>query len=138
MIDTETIIRDYSPEDFEEVKRLHAEMGLDYKMPDLGSPLFIVTKVALLNDKIVAIGTVRLEAELYLWIDHKVGEPDQRWGAIQALNQTVMDAAWTKGLDNAVCWVPEEVEKSFQKRLTAMGFSRDRDGWHSYSRPTKI
>jgi len=44
--------------------------------------------------------------------------------------------AWEKGIDQIVCWVPETVEKKFAKRLRAMGFSRDRDGWHSWSRET--
>ena len=131
-------MRDYTPTDLPEVQRLHEAMGLDYKMPDLGNPLHVITKVALLDDKIVAVGTMRIEAELMLWIDHEAGTPEMRWEAVQRLNDAGMEEAyWNKGIDNAVMWVPREVEKSFAKRLHQMGFLPDREGWHSWSRRTK-
>ena len=33
-------VRDLRPTDYEEIKKLHAKMGMDYEMPDLNSPLF--------------------------------------------------------------------------------------------------
>jgi hypothetical protein len=114
-------------------------MGLDYKFPNLDGPLFVIKQVAELDGRIVAVGAVRIEAELYLWIDHSVGEPEDRWDAVKELNDVGMDKAyWEQGLDNCVCWVPEAVEKSFGKRLKQLGFDTDRDGWRSWSRPTRI
>lgn len=113
-------------------------MGLDYKLPDLSSPLFIIREVAEHEGQIIAAGVVRLEAELYVWVDREVGTPKDRWEAVKQLNETAMSKAyWEKGLDNAVLWCPPEIEKSFGKRLKALGFTPDR-GWRSWSRPTRL
>lgn len=133
------VVRDFTLDDLPRVKELHERMGLDYRLPDLQSPLFIIRKVVEVDGQIVAITAARVEAELYLFVDHEVADPEQRWDALQRLNDSVMDEAyWSKGLDNCVLWCPVEVEKSFGKRLTALGFSRDREGFHSWSRPTKL
>jgi uncharacterized protein YktB (UPF0637 family) len=138
-VESQVRIRNYEEKDFAQVKALHEAMGLDYRMPDLQSPLFIIRQVAELDGKIVAVGAAKIETELYMWLNRSVGDPETRWDAVRQLNESVMDEAhWSKGIDNCVCWVPKEVEKSFAKRLSAMGFKPDRDGWHSWSRPTKI
>jgi hypothetical protein len=131
------VVRDFAPADLPRIKEIHGQTSIDYKFPDLASPLFIITKVVELDGQIVAASGVRIEAELYLFVDHEVGTPEQRWDAVQQMNGVVMEEAWMKGLDNCVCWVPEDIEKSFGKRLIQLGFSRDRDGWHSWSRQTK-
>src|SRR5262249_19289039 len=110
--------------------------GLDYQLPDLHSPLFIVTRVVERDGRIVAVAGCRIETELYLWMSHDVGTPEERWDDLQALNETVMNDLWFTGIDDCVCWVPREIEKSFAKRLTALGFLPDRDGWRSWSRKT--
>lgn len=133
---SEGVIRPYTPADFPAVKRLHEASGLEYDMPDLSSHLFLITKVVERDGKIVMAAGARIETELYLWMSHDVGTPEERWEDLQRLNQSVMQDAWLNGIDDCVCWVPESIEKSFQKRLRMMGFNRDRDGWHSWSRKT--
>jgi hypothetical protein len=131
------IIREYTPADFEAVKRLHQEMAHDYKLPDLTSPLFLVRKVAELDGKVVAVGALMMQVETYMWVDHEVGDPEDRWAAVQAMNDAGMEDAWFQGIDCAVLWCPPDLEKSFGKRLEALGFKRDRE-WHSWSRPTRM
>lgn len=133
----ESQVRDYVPADYEAVRALHESSGIDYTLPDLDSPLFVVTKVVERAGRIVACAGARIEAELYLWMSHDVGTPEERWEDLRKLNVEMLDAAWFIGLNNFVCWVPEGIEKSFAKRLTDLGFSRDRSGWHSWSRETK-
>lgn len=132
----ESQIRAYRPDDLAEVQRLHDESGLDYQLPDLRSPLFLITRVAERAGRIVAVAGCRIEVELYLWMAHDAGTPEERWEDLQRLNVDVMQALWMQGIDDCVCWVPKEIEKSFAKRLTALGFSPDRDGWRSWSRKT--
>jgi hypothetical protein len=131
-------VRDFTLADLPRVKELHERMGLDYRLPDLESPLFIIRKVVEVDGEIVAITAARVEAELYLFVDHEVADPEQRWEALKILNKAVLDEAyWEKGLNNVVLWCPVEIEKSFGKRLKELGFSRDREGFHSWSRETK-
>lgn len=128
------MVRDYRPEDFEAVAALHAEMGLDYKMPDLGSPLFLVRKVVEVDGKVTAACVLRIEAETYLWCG---GAPEEKMAAMREMQPEILNAAWLKGIDNLVCWIPEAVEAKFEKRLGELGWKRDRVGWHSWSRKTE-
>ena len=58
-------VRDLKPTDCEELAKIHAKMGMDYEMPDLNSPLFLVKKVVTdENGKVIGASVVRLEAEL--------------------------------------------------------------------------
>ena len=128
------IVRDYRPEDFESVKALHEASGIDYKMPDLGAPLFLVKKVVEVDGKVTAACALRIECETYLWCG---GEPADKMDAMLAMQPAILDAAWMSGIDNLVCWIPEDVEAKFEKRLKQLGWARDRDGWHSWSRATE-
>lgn len=144
-----TVVRDYKPSDFEEIKRIHEQGGLDYKTPALNTtnragetivnPLFIVNKVLTVDDKIVAAVLWRIEAETYLLLDKESGlDPEQNMAVLRGLQVEGLAALWKLGIDDAVCWVPQEIEKTFAKRLTQLGWKRDREGWHSWSRKTEI
>lgn len=134
----DVIIRDYRPEDFEEIKRIHEQGGLDYKTPDVGSPLFIVKKVMEVHGRVVCAALFRVEVETYLLLDKESGlDPEQNMAVLRALQAESMNALWLQGVDNAVCWVPEDVEKYFAKRLIELGWTPDRSGWHSWTRMTE-
>ena len=128
-------IRDAKTEDNEAIAALHEAMGLDYKMPNLESPLFLVQKVVECDGKIIGCTALKLEAETYLWLDPKL-TARQKVEAMTGMQEHVISEAWEQGLDTVVAWVPEQVESKFAKRLKAMGFSKDREGWHSWSRHT--
>lgn len=127
-------IRDYRPEDFAAVKALHEASGIDYALPELSSPLFFVAKVREVDGVVTAALALRIEAEAYLWCG---GRDRDKLQAMRELQPAVMAAAWLAGIDNAVCWIPEAVEARFSG-LAGLGWKRDRDGWHSWSRPTKV
>ena len=131
-------IRDYTPNDFEAIKTLHDASELDYKMPDLNSPLFVVTKVAVDDQGIIraACGCM-LQVELYLWLDKSDwGSPEEKLDLIKEMDRPVMDALfWDKGINTAVLWLPPGMH-SFEKRLKELGFTPDREGWMSWSKST--
>lgn len=127
------MVRDYRPEDFEQVKALHEASGIDYAMPDLSVPLFLVKKVVEVDGKVIAACALRIECETYLWCG---GEPDEKMAAMLEMQPEILQDAWMFGIDNLVCWIPEAVEIKFEKRLKQLGWSRDRNGWHSWSRAT--
>lgn len=129
-------IRDFCLNDLEDVKRIHEQSGIDYSFPDLASPLFIVTKVAEVDGQVRACGGLYLQVESYLWLDKNWGDPGERLETIRALCDETMNAAWLKGIDCAVLWLPPGMER-FGERLNDLGFQKDRDGWVTYSRKTK-
>lgn len=120
--------------DHEAVRRLHDEMGFDYKMPDLASPLFPIKR--LVRDKhghVIGAAGLRLQAETYLWLDTRLS-PVVRWKVISTLSHALFEAAWRVGLDSLVAYLPPGIPKSFHKALSWLGFSPAREGWQPFSK----
>lgn len=122
------------PSDKSEVERLHKEMGFDYVMPDLDSPLFVIKRV--LRDeqgRILGAAGLRLQAETYLWLDSKAPVA-VRYKVVAALSFSVFQAAWRVGIDCLVAWLPPGLPDSFKRLLTRFGWSADRAGWQSWTK----
>lgn len=120
-------------DDLPAVEALHARMGMEYRQPDLNSPLCVARTVVEVDGTIVAAGALRLEAESYLWLEPDL-TPHAKLAAMALLQKAVLKAAWKAGLDTLTAWIPETVETKFRRRLKQLGWSRDREGWHSWSR----
>jgi hypothetical protein len=128
-------VRDLIPEDYAQIQAIHSKMGMDYALPDLDSPLFLVKKVVTdENGKVIGASVVRLEAECYLWVDPEF-KPRVKMDAMLELQPEILRSAWAKGLENLVAWIPLWMEKKFRRRLLNLGWVRDRTGWQSWSRP---
>ena len=131
-------VREYRASDLEEIKHIHEDSGIDYQLPDLSSPLFIVRKVVEADGHILVAGAAKLQVELYIWVNHNRGTPEERYEGLKEMNEAAMkELYWDKGVDEAVCWVPVQLEKSFAKRLGELGLTRDREEFHTWSRKTK-
>jgi len=129
-------VRDANPEDFPTIEQIHGKMGLDYRLPNLAHPLFLVRKVAAEEDGVTAACFLRLTAETYLWLDPKL-TARAKVETMNELQPAVLAAAWAQGLDDIEARIPETVERRFRKRLTQLGWSRNRPGWFAWSRATQ-
>jgi hypothetical protein len=131
------VIRDCRPSDLPAIRKIHEATQIDYAFPDLTSPLWIVTKVVEVDGVVRVAAGMYVQAETYLWLDKSDwGDAEQKMVAIKALDKEVMQSTWLKGVECAVLWLPPGMER-FGKRLTQdLGFTRDRDGWVSYSKMT--
>ena len=128
-------IRGYQQGDFDAIRRIHESTEIDYKFPDLNSPLFVVTKVVEIDGKIVAAGGLYLLAEAYLWMSPEDwGTPQEKLDAVDALQQSAFHDAWMKGIDCACLWLPPGMERFGERLVNDLGWSRDRNGWVSFSR----
>jgi hypothetical protein len=132
------LIRDYRIKDLRAVKAIHEKTQIDYKFPNIVSPLFLVKKVMEYNGEVVAACGLYIQVECYLWMDPGAwADPETKMAAIELLDKQAMDAAWLKGVDQACLWLPPGMER-FGERLTQdLGFTKDRGGWVSYSKPTE-
>jgi hypothetical protein len=126
------MIREYEQQDEYAVRAMHEESGFDYRFPDLSDPLFIAKLTAEQDGRAVQAIALKLQAEVYLWVDHSWGTPEQRWGLLKELTEEAKIAGWLKGLDSLVCVVPPEIADTFEKRLEAIGMTRDRP-WPKFS-----
>ena len=132
------VLRDYEPTDLEAVKAIHEASGIDYKLPDLSSPLFLVTKVLVVDGIVRAAGGLYLQLECYLWLDRSDwADPEQKLLAIRALDRATMREAWLKGIDCACLWLPPGMGRFGERLIEDLGFTKDRDGWVSYSKKTQ-
>jgi hypothetical protein len=130
------IIRDYHADDFEAIKALHDATEIDYKMPDLNSSLFLVTKVMEFDGVIrLAVGAY-IQCELYLWIDKTDwATPEEKFSAIKQIEKNLIRELWLKGVDEAVLYLPPGMG-AFGRRLEQLGFAKGRDGWLHYNKRT--
>ena len=125
------MIRDFEKHDEEILRKVHSDSGFDYIFPELTDPLFIVRKVA--DDGRTHQGiALKLEATVYLWLDHSWGTPEERWNVFRELTDAAKRAAWEKGLDTLTCVVPQEIAETFGKRLEEIGMEQDRP-WPKWS-----
>ena len=95
------------------------------------NPLFVVKSVLEHEGVPAMMCFLKLSAEIYLLVDHTVGTPEQRWEWLQDFKNHIAQSAWQLGLEQITCWVPEEIEESFSKRLVDLGF--EKSPWRSYS-----
>jgi hypothetical protein len=124
------MIRDFQPEDLEDVKKIHKSQGFDYSVPDLSNPLFLVKKVRVVNGRVVAAMFLRLTAETFLVT---TGSPVEKGRAIVELQPEVLREAYEKGLSEVVCAIPPEISESFSPVLERMGWVLTRP-WPLYQR----
>lgn len=130
------VIRNYEPRDFERVRAIHEASGIDYKFPDLSSPLFLVTKVLELDGEVRACAAGYIQLEAYLFIDHSDwATPAEKLDAIRALDWAAMQEAWIRGIDCCALWLPPGMER-FGDRLVELGWNKDRAGWMTFSKQT--
>lgn len=130
-------IRNYEPSDLERVKEIHEASKIDYVLPNFSSPLFLVTKVMLVDGVIRMLGGGYLQAEVYLVADPEWDEPARKLEAIQELDRVVMEELWLQGIDQACLWLPPNMDRFGKRLIEDLNFQRDRDGWLTYSKPTK-
>lgn len=131
------MIRDAEDDDLSQIEAIHGRMAMDYCLPDLNSPLFLVRKIKTDDSgKVISACFLRLTAETYLWIDTDLS-PRQKLEAMQELQPAVLSEAYSKGLDDIEARVPETIERRFYKRLIQLGWQKCRSGWHAWSRETK-
>src|SRR5580693_1947979 len=130
------LIREYTPHDFDALRRLHASQGFGYPFPDLESPL-LVTKLVLEDDAAdVAMAVLlRLTAEAYLLHDPAAGTPRLRWQRFLALHEAARHSAAARGLDDVQAFLPPRVARAFGRRLTRQGWTHD--PWPCFSRPVE-
>jgi hypothetical protein len=129
-------VRDATAEDYPAIQAIHREMGMEYELGAIESPLFLVRKVAV-DDAGNVVGACLLRAalETMLLLLPKLNAREKMTAMISMQPEVLADA-WSLGLDSVEARIPIEVERRFQKRLCRLGWSRNRDGWHPWSRST--
>jgi hypothetical protein len=135
------MIREFTDEDEARAREIHAESGLDERcFPNLTidtstgkapNALFLTKAVYEHEGSPAMMSFLKATSELYLLVDHRVGTPEERWEWLKELKEHMKYEAWKLGLEQMTCFVPTEIEKSFEKRLEDLGFIKS--PWQSYT-----
>jgi hypothetical protein len=95
------------------------------------NPLFVVKRVMEHEGRTAMMCFLKVRSELYFFIDHRVGTPEQRWQWLKEFTEDMKYEACKKGLDQMTAFVPNDIDESFGKRLEELGFIRSK--WVPYS-----
>lgn len=106
---------------------------MDYILPDLDSPLFIVRKVYELDGRIIGTEFLKLQAEAYLMLDCEL-DTLSKTRVIAHLSRETEREAYNQGLDTIAAYIPEDISNKFTKRLTLLGWNQARDKWVTWFR----
>jgi hypothetical protein len=88
----------------------------------VNNPLFVVKRVYEHQGQTAMLCFLKIRSELYLFVDHAAGTPEERWQLLQEVTNDMKVEAAKLGLDQMTAFVPPEIEESFGKRLVEMGF----------------
>ena len=126
------IVRDVETADIPLLTEIHERQGIDYQMPNLASPLFLVKKIAV-SGTLSAAFVLKLRAEGMLLIDG--GTPEERMLALCELQREALAEAHAKGIDDVDIAVPDSL--GFGKRLNQLNWVPSRDGWTVWTQATE-
>ena len=126
------ILRRYNLTDLETLKGIHSRQGIPYPFPDLADSQFILRAVIENGHGVDTALLLKKSAEAYLLMDLEVGTPEDRLGRLDILNHAVPPVMKQMGIGEAYCAVPPHLEKSFGKRLVALGWYKE--PWPIYTR----
>jgi hypothetical protein len=136
------LVREYTPSDFDALRRMHASQGFDYALPNLADPILVSKLVVENNDgRVVMASLARLTCEMYLLLDRE-GDGNrcferttahERYAHLRALHRAGERDLLARGLDDAHAWLPPPIARRFGRRLETFGWIRD-DAWTPYCR----
>lgn len=117
----------------EALGKLHFQSGIDYKLPQfVHNPRFPIQLSIRHNGDFMGAALVHIDAEVYLFLDHQVATPKERYQALEMLQNVLIQRVREIGLDSMYCVLPPRFERSFGPRLVAHGWAPDR-GWPKYT-----
>lgn len=122
-------IREYTESDFEEIKRLHDESGLDYKLPPLSRKEFFSLRVVRDGEGIGMATFLKHTAEAYLICNPKWRNPAWRFEALRQLSHQCNNDSRDVGVTEVTAFLPPKMVAKFGRRLGKLGWEKIRNDW---------
>ncbi len=123
-------IRHATPEDAEDLKTMHAQMGLEYELPDLTQ---MTSRLVFEDDEGVIRMAILLRptVEAYMLMDRtdKVSARE-RWARFLCMHKATLQDAAAKGIKDAYAFLPPQLDKSFGRKLKRLGWFRPWQAWN--------
>ena len=111
-------VRSANPEDFETLRRAHAQSGLIFKMPDLGSRMTEAAELVIDERGEIVMGAVaQRAAEIFLFSPAGQLHPVVKMEGIRLLHGAIRDNIVPKGYTEGFAFIPPEIERSYGRHL---------------------
>lgn len=127
-------IRRYRAKDFVKISSLFKKTGFDYNLPTrrelIESEVFVDD-----NDEVIMWLGAKLVPEFYLIMDPSWETPGMRFETFTLLHNHMIDRLADRGIYEGTISVPPQVEKSFGRRLTKLGWLRSK--WACFTLVTR-
>lgn len=125
------ITRAARPEDFDALRKIHAQSGLDFPMPDLDSPMIEGIELVIdENGEIMLAAVAQRAAEIYLLAPAGHVHPVVKMEGIRLLHSGLRDKLAPKGYKEFFAFVHPAVERSFGRHLRKwFGWERTWAAW---------
>ena len=127
------IVREYQPSDLHAIEAMHRAtvarlfrgQKAQYPLPQLDDAAYKVRLIAQNGSGRPEMAAfVRQTSEVVMMADAAHGTPGQRWELFKALHERGASDAYLAGMDDAHCWLPPAIARSFGKRLVSLGWQR--------------
>lgn len=123
------IIRPYTEGDFEQIRELHRESGLDYDLPSLSGEEFFSRRVVGDGEGVGMAAFLKLTAEAYLICNPKWRNPAWRFEALRQLSMQCNDDARRKKVTEVTAFLPPPMVSTFGRRLGKLDWKKVRNDW---------
>lgn len=110
------------------IVELHQKMAIRYPLPDLASPLMVLTERAKSGKAACA---VKLIGEAYLFVDPE-SSTRERVEAIREVSDKAIEAAKVFKLEDVSAWIPPTIAPKFAHMLVELGWRPS--PWPCFSR----
>jgi hypothetical protein len=127
------------PEDEPIIRAIHARQGIDYPLPRLidsekdGPKEVDFVYAVEMDGRVIGSSVNRIVSETMLIIEPDL-DPRDKWTAIRLGQQAVLAEAKRRGIRELISMVPPSIMLRFCKRLLALKWESQRDGWRLWSR----
>jgi hypothetical protein len=118
------LVRHFRDDDESALQQMHEAQKLDYPLPQLSDPNFMVRAVLEDNGRVEMAMLLRRTAETYLLMDPRVGTAKQKMQKILALDIEVGKAAKRQGLSDRHCWISPVMAEHFGAIITRFGWQK--------------
>lgn len=117
-------MREYRTKDFAELKKIHdrKRAGVEF---DFNLLLYPHRLVAEREGKVIAALIGRPSEQVDLVLDGEFADPRERWNVLVHLFSCGEIFLREQGIRHTHCFVPNQIARSYGKRLESLGFNRE-------------
>jgi hypothetical protein len=122
-------VREYTEADFDRIRDLHEQSGIDYQLPTFPRSEFFSRRVIGVDGEVGMAAFLKLTAEAFLICDPHWRNPAWRFEALRQLSHQCNSDAKEVGVTEVTAFLPPKLVGKFGRRLGKLGWEKIRNDW---------